>query len=81
LGICSRSYSGGADRTELSPFESIIAGSFSKALESDLERFSGTGLSVDERYIKNGPRIKNDSVGPPKAPAVFIFLPDWQLKQ
>jgi len=38
-------------------------------------------LLLDERSLKDRPEIKIDLVGPPKAPAVFIFLPDWQLKQ
>jgi hypothetical protein len=38
-------------------------------------------LFVHQRFIKNGPGIKACVIGPPEAPAVFIFLPDWQLKQ
>jgi hypothetical protein len=38
-------------------------------------------LLRNQRAIKDGPRIKIYLVGPPKAPAVFVFLPDRQLKQ
>jgi hypothetical protein len=38
-------------------------------------------LFVHQRSIKNGPGIKACVIGPPKAPVVFIFLLDCQLKQ
>src|ERR1700741_955923 len=38
-------------------------------------------LFLHQRSIKNRPGIKVSVVGPPKTPAIFIFLPDWQLNE
>jgi hypothetical protein len=41
------------------------------------------GQTAAKAILVMGPdtKIKLNLIGPPKAPAVFIFLPDWQLKQ
>ena len=38
-------------------------------------------LVLHQRHVKNRPEVKVGLIGPPKAPTVFIFLPDWKLKQ
>jgi hypothetical protein len=38
-------------------------------------------LFLDQRAIKNRPRVKACLIGPPEAPSVFILFFDWQANQ
>jgi hypothetical protein len=38
-------------------------------------------LFLDERTLKDRPRVKPGVIGAPEAPAAFIFFSDWQVKQ
>jgi hypothetical protein len=73
----ARSCSGGADRTELGP----DSGHLFKSALIGVKAFLWNRSIPHERSLKNRPGIKSCLIGPPKAPAVFIFLLDWKVKQ
>jgi hypothetical protein len=55
-----------------------LAGEY-KALGYNIGSLGSLAL-LNQGSLKNRPRIKTGMIGPPKAPAVSIFL-DWQANQ